>query len=266
MNVAIALAPLLATGEAQVPRTILKELLSGERMFAMCSDEVAVQPDLPQGLLELRFAADAQWAQTIVAARRMGDRFETRCFDRTALEARANRADSIDGGTLTTWQIDEPGWEAAPIVASGSAGEAAWRATVDRLRLLDAAYLCGLASGAMAMGIAFLQLRCQFGVPIGSFQALQHRAADLHIQIAATRALVAEAARAFGAPQQSWAAAAAIRRASAVARHVTKENIQFHGAIGFTDEHDAGLYLRRAVVVGARHSSTPLAWQAGRES
>lgn len=122
----------------------------------------------------------------------------------------------------------------------------------------DAAYLCGLMDGALRLALDYLRLRRQFGVPIGSFQALQHRAADFHVDVTATRALVREAARAFGTSRGAWAAAAAVQRAGAAALRVSQEVVQFHGAIGFADEHDAGLYLRRAMTIVPRHSNEAL--------
>jgi len=246
----IAVAPLLAANDAPPLRTALDALLGGRGFVTLCGEPVAQDG--------LRFIADAEHAQAVVASRGAGEDFEARCLAREAAGVRGEAAATIDGGTLATWHLDATAWRGADLVARGAAGEAAWQAALDRLRLLDAAYLCGLASSALAMGLDYLRLRRQFGVPIGSFQALQHRAADLHIQREATRALLGEAVRAFGSPRQHWAAAAVIRRAGATALRVTKENIQFHGAIGFADEHDAGLYLRRALALSARHARTSL--------
>ncbi|MGK6305770.1 acyl-CoA dehydrogenase family protein [Variovorax sp. DT-64] len=134
------------------------------------------------------------------------------------------------------------------------AGEAAWKQGRNLQRLGDAAYLCGLMDAALQLALDYMRLRRQFGVPIGSFQALQHRASAAHVDASATRALVHEAARAFGSVRETWAAAASVHRAAAAALRVAKEVVQFHGAVGFADEHDAGLYLRRAMTVGARHA------------
>ncbi len=107
---------------------------------------------------------------------------------------------------------------------------------------------------ALKLALDYLRLRHQFGVAIGSFQALQHRAASCHVDAQATQALVGEAASALGGPRGAWAAAASLHRAAAAALRITQEVVQFHGAIGFADEHDAGLYLRRAMALSARHA------------
>jgi alkylation response protein AidB-like acyl-CoA dehydrogenase len=114
-------------------------------------------------------------------------------------------------------------------------------------RLAAAAYLVGLADAAFAIALEYLKTRKQFGVAIGSFQALQHRAATVFVRIASVRALISECARTFGTERLDAASAAAACAASEMALQVTKECIQFHGAIGFADEHDIGLYLRRAM-------------------
>jgi alkylation response protein AidB-like acyl-CoA dehydrogenase len=114
------------------------------------------------------------------------------------------------------------------------------------------AFLVGLMDEALKITIGYMNMRKQFGTPIGAFQALQHRAASCYVDIVASRALVLEACRAFSTGMRSRAACAAKARASAAALRVIKECVQFHGAIGFADEHDIGLYLRKAVTISAR--------------
>ncbi len=105
------------------------------------------------------------------------------------------------------------------------------------------------------MTLEYLCTRRQFDRPIGSFQALQHRAVDLWIQRSLTEAVVAEALKALaeGVPPsvRSRLAARAKARASDAALHVAREAVQMHGAIGFTDEYDLSLYVQRALVLSA---------------
>jgi len=95
----------------------------------------------------------------------------------------------------------------------------------------------------------------QFGKAIGSFQALQHRAVDLHIHKEVANATLDEAlAQLDGGPDMHARAAQASRikaRCADAALRITRETIQLHGAIGFTDEYDAGLYLKRAMTLAA---------------
>jgi alkylation response protein AidB-like acyl-CoA dehydrogenase len=106
----------------------------------------------------------------------------------------------------------------------------------------------GAARRALELTVAYTKVRVQFGQPIGSFQALQHRMADLHVQVESARSLsyAVAAAAADAAPDLGWRAAAATVYCSEVALRVAGEMIQLHGAIGITWEHEAHRYLKRA--------------------
>ena len=108
---------------------------------------------------------------------------------------------------------------------------------------------------ALEMSLDYLRTRVQFGKPIGSFQALQHRAVDLYIQQELSSAVLDEALAFLDSGPDARARAAAASRVKArcsdAALRITREAIQLHGAIGFTDEYDAGLYLKRALTLAA---------------
>jgi acyl-CoA dehydrogenase len=125
-------------------------------------------------------------------------------------------------------------------------------------RVVDAgtAGLCaemlGSMSTAFAMTLDYLKTRVQFGVPIGSFQALQHRAARLFVEIELARSAVLYA----NGVLDGLDAGASVARAVSVAKakcgptfmSIANEAVQMHGGIGMTDEHDIGLFLKRARV------------------
>ena len=115
----------------------------------------------------------------------------------------------------------------------------------------------GAAQRALGLTVAHAKTRVQFGQPIGGFQALQHRMADLHVLVESARALSYAAADAASdtapddtaagdAPDLSLRAAAAKAYCSEVLLKAAGEMIQLHGAIGITWEHDAHRYLKRA--------------------
>jgi hypothetical protein len=106
----------------------------------------------------------------------------------------------------------------------------------------------GAAQRALELTVAHAKARVQFGQPIGGFQALQHRMADLHVLVESARALSCAAAEgaAGDAPDLGLRAAAAKVYCSEVLLKVAGEMIQLHGAIGITWEHDAHRYLKRA--------------------
>ena len=112
--------------------------------------------------------------------------------------------------------------------------------------------LLGVMEKAQEITLDYLRTRKQFGKLIGSFQALQHKAADIYIRIEATRSLVFQIAANNDAYCIDPALAAALKaRASEDALAVTEACIQLHGGIGFTDEHDIGLYLKRAMLLSS---------------
>ena len=142
-----------------------------------------------------------------------------------------------------------------PVVAGSGPGciAALWSA-LSGANLALAGALYGLQSRILAMTLDYLGTRVQFDRPIGAFQALQHRAVDLYNQVQIARFLLGEAIDAAdGAmtPQVRAYASRAKARAAEAALRVAKEGIQMHGAIGFSDEHDLGLYAKRVLVLSA---------------
>ena len=158
-----------------------------------------------------------------------------------------------DGGRIATLAFrDTP---ARPL-----AGD--FRAALEDATLATAAYLLGVIEAALERTIDYLGTRTQFGVVIGSFQALQHAAVDMKVQAALTRASLGAAAALVDAgagpgPRQA-AVSRAKARASGAAMQVTQAAIQLHGGIGFSDEHDIGLFLRKAMVLAPAYGGAAL--------
>ncbi len=113
-----------------------------------------------------------------------------------------------------------------------------------------AAEMTGLASGAFGMTVGYLKERKQFGVPIGSFQALQHRAAHLWCDIEVTASAILNAGRMLDAEpdKAELAVSLAKARATGTAQLAVQEGVQMHGGIGMTDAFDMGFYMKRARV------------------
>ncbi|OKI03113.1 acyl-CoA dehydrogenase [Streptomyces sp. CB02923] len=113
-----------------------------------------------------------------------------------------------------------------------------------------AAEAVGAADAALARTVEYVRVREQFGRPIGSFQAVQHRLADLYVQVQAARSAAYYAAWAAGGPEgaaEPGTPGLALAHALETLRAVAGEAIQLHGGIGFTWEHDAHLFFKRAV-------------------
>jgi 3-oxochol-4-en-24-oyl-CoA dehydrogenase len=115
---------------------------------------------------------------------------------------------------------------------------------------LLAAEATGLAAWCLDTAVGYAKVREQFGRPIGQFQAVKHRCADMLVAVDQARAAAWDAARAVGDPAQHvLAAAVAGALGPEAAFACAKDLIQILGGIGFTWEHDAHWYLRRATAV-----------------
>lgn len=158
-----------------------------------------------------------------------------------------------DGTFCGTLRLEDVA--AADIVAEPGHGERALDAALEEARVAASAEMLGLMRRAHAMTLDYLRTRKQFGKAIGSFQALQHRAVDLYVETELARSALDRAVRVLDATndprERALAASACKARASDAALHVAREAIQMHGAIGYTDEHDIGLFVRRALVLSA---------------
>lgn len=161
-------------------------------------------------------------------------------------------ADGSLEGRLVLERVRVP---AEQVLGLGAAAASALRRAFDETLVLSGAELLGVARRALDITLEYLRTRVQFGRPIGSFQSLQHRAVDLLIQKELASALVDEAVACAASKQDADAFSAMASRVKSrcgdAAFAITREAIQLHGAIGFTDECDIGLYLKRAMALSA---------------
>ena len=131
-------------------------------------------------------------------------------------------------------------------------GWAVLEPTLDRAYAGLAAEMLGSASAAFDITLDYLKTRTQFGQVIGTFQALQHRAAKWFTDLETTRSCVEAALEALDAGADSRALASLAKaKASELVHLASNEMVQMHGGIGMTDAHDAGLYMKRARVTEA---------------
>jgi alkylation response protein AidB-like acyl-CoA dehydrogenase len=144
-------------------------------------------------------------------------------------------------------EVTFDGAPAEPLGAAGSGWEHKDR-VFDRAAVLFAMEQLGGADACLAMAVDYAKGRYAFGRPIGSFQAIKHKLADLYIKNELARANCYYGAWALStdAPELATAAAAARVATIEAYHHAAKENIQTHGGIGFTWESDCHLYYRRS--------------------
>jgi alkylation response protein AidB-like acyl-CoA dehydrogenase len=158
---------------------------------------------------------------------------------------------ALDTHVLASLKLDHIELDATACLGSGPV------AATDLNRLLDiacigqSAELLGVALEAFERTMNYLKERKQFGVPVGSFQALQHRAAMLYTDLEMCKSLVLNALQQLDAGQQQLSQIASCCKAklSEVAMRATAEAIQMHGGIGMTDEFEIGFFYKRARIL-----------------
>lgn len=207
----IAVAPILLAGDAE-----RSAALAGGELIAT----VAIAPESPR-------AVDAGFAGLTLMAD--GDR-------------------AYDGVPGASHESLDPSRTLFDVTADG----AGWTADVQRARefgaLATAAQLIGAGRAMLDMSVEYAKQRTQFGRVIGSYQAIKHKLADVHIALELARPLVYGAALSLGAgsPDTARDVSAAKVAAAEAGLLAARSALQTHGAIGFTQEHDLGLLLLRA--------------------
>lgn len=160
------------------------------------------------------------------------------------------RYQSHDGRQGAHITIDLP-FDDSCVLVSGIQAEVATQALYQRAMLIGAAEGVGIMQGALDLTVEYTRQREQFGQALASFQALQHRMADMLIQTELARSLVLAACHAWDnqADNTSTLALAAKAKVDAAARTVTQEAIQMHGGIATTNEYKVGHYFKRMALL-----------------
>ena len=157
-----------------------------------------------------------------------------------------------DGSSLG--ELSFSGTPAAELASGGAVLTALAEAVADATALA-AAELVGVSERAFEITLDYIKTREQFDKPIGSFQVIQHRAVDLNVMCEVAQAGVREALAQMDSETDPKVRAPIASRAKAravtAAKKITRDAIQLHGAVGYTDEFDIGLYLNRALVLSA---------------
>ena len=202
------------------------------------------------------FVADGASADRLLVLARTagtaGDATGLTLFDIDAARAGISRdskptVDSRDHARITLENVAATGED---IVGELDNGLVTLRHGIQAGQAALAAELTGVAGGAYGMTVAYLKERKQFDRTIGSFQALQHRAAHLWSEIEVTTSAIINAGRVLDAAPDdaTLAVSLAKARATATAKLAVSEGVQMHGGIGMTDEFDIGFYMKRARV------------------
>ena len=198
-------------------------------------------------------AREAAIERVVVSARTAGAADERKGITLFLVDPKARgvtltRIPSIDWRQRFVVKLDNVAVDDAERLGETDLAAEALERTLDWATVGISAAMLGAMNEAFRMTVEYLKARKQFGVPIGSFQALKHRAADQYVQTELARSAVYYAAMALDERMEDAALAVSTAKARCNdAFHlIANESIQMHGGIGMTDEHDIGFFFKRA--------------------
>ena len=273
----LSAAPMLSTailgatalvegGSPEQQAKYLPLIAEGKRLFALAADEASRHAPAhvrttatPSGngfkLNGVKsFVLDGGAADTlIVAARTSGgdddaDGITLFLVDAHAAGVTAERRAMVDSRGAARIALADVQVDGADVLGEVGGGHAILTKVLDAGRVALAAEMLGVASESFTRTVDYLKQREQFGQKIGSFQALQHRAAHLFCAVELARSATLRACQALDAKDERAAMFASLAKAKAgeVAKLATNEAVQMHGGIGMTDEFDIGFFMKRA--------------------
>ncbi len=254
-----AAAALLASSDEAAKRDLLPAIASGETIatLAFTEDDGSWEPaaitlsasKAGDGWVldgHKSFVLDGVAAGLLLVVARTDDGLSLFAVDGGAEGLRRSPLATLDQTrALARCEFDSA---AGRLIGSPGDATAILGRVLDTGAIALAAEQLGGAQRALDMAVEYAKIRHQFGRPIGSFQVIKHRCADLLLEVESLRSAVIYAAAAVAEDSPEVPALASLLKAlaSEVYFHVAAENIQIHGGIGFTWEHDAHLYFKRA--------------------
>ncbi len=251
-------------------RELLTKVASGELLLALALEEshrhnpygIATTAEASGDSVVVNgtktFVLDGHVAdKLIVVARSSGEAGEREgltliLVDREAEGVSVTRTKMVDSRNAANIELSNVSVAAEAVVGNLGEGADVLDAALDIARIGLSAEMLGSAQECFDRTVAYLKEREQFGVPIGSFQALKHRAANMFCEVELSKSVVLEALTALdegrSASEIAILASLAKSKVGEMFHTVSREGIQMHGGIGMTDEFDIGFYLKRAAV------------------
>ena len=259
---------LLRDGNGTRNKELLPKLAAGDLLLALAVDERSKHAPSATSLKAERsgngfalsgekcFVVDGHVADfLIVAARSAGAPGETDGLTLFLVDIKAKgieteRTVMVDAHNAARIRYDRVEVDADAVIGEVDRGWPLIEGVLNVGRAAVAAELTGLGEEAFGRTLAYLKQRRQFGQPIGSFQALQHRTAHLFTELEITQAAVLKALQTLDSDFDRAAAVVSVAKARAggSATLAVQEAVQMHGGIGMTDELDIGLFMKRARV------------------
>ncbi len=255
----------------------LPGIVAGETLLALALEETAHHAPTRIATAAVRsgdgytlngaktFVLDGHVADTlIVAARTSGDRTDRHGITLFLVPAAApgvsrTRTIMLDSRNAAKIMLNDVAVPADAVLGPVDDGSDVLEPALDRARACLAAEMLGSASEAFERTVQYLKDRRQFGVAIGSFQALKHRAAQMFCEVEVTRSAVLAACSALDERANDAPALCSLAKAKAgdTLFLCGNEGVQMHGGIGMTDEHEIGFFMKRARVAQATFGDAP---------
>ncbi|WP_448580070.1 acyl-CoA dehydrogenase family protein [Thermaurantiacus sp.] len=267
LSTSILAATVLARGgTAEQKESFLPRIAAAELVMALAVDE---KPRHAPAHVETRAAPhgngfrlsgtkthvlDGQVADRIIVSARTGGEAGSRhgislfLVDPKAKGVKVEARAMVDSRNAARVHLDGVEVDGADLIGPLDEGFAILEAALDAGRACLAAEMLGVSAQSFETTLQYLKTREQFGRPIGSFQALQHRAAHLFCEIELARSVTLKALRALDEGDMRAPVFASLAKAKVgdVAKLATNEAVQMHGGMGMTDDYDVGLFMKRA--------------------
>ena len=275
LSTAAATSALLLAGNDAQKQEWLPKIAEGKAIAALAVDEkshhapesMTLEAKKTGGGYTLNgkkvFVQDGGAADVlVVAARTSGKASEKNGITLFLVPGNANglkrtKLKSVDSRGVANLEFNNVEVPGSAVLGSIDNGFDVLDATLDRARAALAAEMLGAATQEFEVTLDYLKTRVQFGQVIGTFQALQHRAAKMFTDLELTRSCVEAALTAIDKNANDVPALVSLSKAKVneLAHLVSNEMVQMHGGIGMTDAHDSGLYLKRARAAEATYGS-----------
>jgi len=265
-TVVLAGGVLRHAASAEQRAAIVPGLILGERILALAHDE----PGMPRHTLEMRASArpstdgwvldgdkvaviHGQSADTLIVSAMTAQGPALFLVDAKASGVTIEPARGYDGIAVAAVRLSGAAVGGDALIGQVGGGATILDAVFDEARAALVAEAVGAMAGTLDVTVDYLKTRQQFGVPIGSFQALQHRAVDMLMQVELSRSMAVLAALSLdGDPaQRRRNVAAAKAQIGKSGRIVGQEAVQMHGAIGITAEYKVGHAFKRLTAIDA---------------
>ncbi len=255
-TVALAANALLASGDANAMKAYLPKIADGSTIATVAfteangkwsEDGITATADAAGNITgEKMFVLDGHTANLIIVAARSAEGVSLYAVEKGAAGLETTALSTMDQ-TRKQAKVtlnNTPG----KLIGTAGQGWAILNKMLDKAAVAQSAEQVGGAQKVLDMSVEYAKVRVQFGRPIGSFQAIKHKCADMLLEVESAKSAAYYAMWAASEDNDELPVVASLAKAycSDAYFHAAAENIQIHGGIGFTWEHDAHLYFKRA--------------------